>query len=432
MALLMIGILSFVSLPFVNAETFNIGIKVGESDPDVAGYQWYYFDSGCMIKTKSNFIDHIKLIFDGNLSTGINHNFGPGNDTMLLLVVFPNYYINNITFKPVFEGNASKYKTDSSNLLIYIGNEENWFTLPQYVEKTIQINGNIDSMRIWLDSNGTNHFYFNDVIINYTSTPTNLTEVIQAIEVLETTVNSLQNQIDNLTWQIDILNNTIIEMNNTINELNQTQNQILEDITNIWSTYNLLNSSIMNLIKEIEDLNITTNENITLLKNDLTLIGTDINNLYRSMENLTTNVTELSEIQVQINEITQDINNLNENITVIKSTMPSEYDDTILTNRVFQLESENTVLNAEIENLTTEIENLNEEIEKLKDDKDEPDNYVTFGALILGIVGILIATIAIILVSKKSGSQTPPIDKEEPEESIQPEKDENKVNEEKT
>lgn len=326
-----IGIFSYMVLPVVNAETFDIGTKIAESDPNSGGYRWYYFDSGCMIQTKPDYIDHVILIFDGNLNTGINHSFGLGNDTMKIWLVIP-YYITNLTFKPVFGGNASKYKYNTSNLLIYIGNEDNWFTLPQYVEETIQINGKIDSMRIWLDSNGTNHFYFNDVIINYTPSASNFDE--------------LQIQINDLTQQFNLLNTRINNLNNSITELNLTQDEILENITNLLATYNQLNESFVSFIDEFENLD----------------------------------------------------------------------------PRFLQLESENAALKLEVTNLKMEIENLTQEIEKLKDDQDEPDDSVVFGAYILGILGIILALVAIILISKKSGPRQTPPEKEESKDSITPEK----------
>jgi prefoldin subunit 5 len=410
--LIIIGILSSVVLPSVNAEVFDIGTKVSESDLDDNGYKLVYFDSGSRIYTEPDFINYTPSIFDGNESTGLDHDFGPGHDLMWVVLNFPYaYYVSNITIKPTFGGSTTNY-----TIYILIGEVYTpMITFRNSTEKAFQINGKITGISLLLYSEGTNHFYFNDVIINYTSTPTNLTEVIAAINILTNTVNSLQNQINNLTWQIDVLNNMISEMNNTINELNQTQLQILDNITNIWSSYNQLNSSIINLIKEIENLNITTNENITLIKNDLTLIGTDIYNLHQSMENLTNNVTELSKIQVQINKTTQDIHNLNQNITEIKNTMPSEYDDTILTNRVFQLESENAALSLEIENLTTEIE-------KLKDAQDEQDDPVAYGGFVFSILAILIAVVAIILATRKLGEQAPSPDKEESEDLTTPEK----------
>jgi hypothetical protein len=184
-----ICIFNYMVLPVVNAEIFDIGIKVAESDPDSGGYQWYYFDSGCMIRTKPDYINYVPLLFDGNETTGMDHNFSLGHDSMLIHLVFPNpYYVNNITFKPIFNGNASEY---NGNQLIYIGGVEFWFSLPFSEEKTIHINGTINTIRLWLDSNGTNHFYSNDVIIDYNLSPSNLDE--------------LQDQINNLTQQLYVI-----------------------------------------------------------------------------------------------------------------------------------------------------------------------------------------------------------------------------------
>ena len=323
-------------LPSVNAETFDIGEKISESDPDSSGNRLYYFDSGGMIRTKADYIDYVSLILDGNESTGIDHDFGPGHDRMVFYLVFP-YPLNvsNITLKPVFHGNASKYV--SSNLLIYIDSVEIWYDLPYGENKTIHINGTINTIRLYLDSNGTNHFYFNDMIINYTPSFSNIDEI--------------RDQINYLTAQFNLLNTRINELNNTINELNQTQD-ILENVTNLLATYNQLNESFTNFIDEIETLN----------------------------------------------------------------------------TRVLQLETENAALKLDVENLTTEIINLTSEIENIKSTEREriiekqPDNALVYAAFISGILGIILALVAIILISKKSGSQKPSTEDEESEDLINSEK----------
>lgn len=379
LAILVVCMLVSVVLPSVNAEVFDIGERV-ESDaiytPFTSGvYAWEY---------PKNATD----IFDGNLSTGIDYeNISlPG---MYFMLHFPYpIYVNNITVKTSFAGNKSLYQ-----ISLTLNDGIIYEALNQNDDTFISLNCSINYLVLSINDNGTDHFYFNDVIIDYTPSSANQSSINQAISYLTNTVNSLQNQINNLGNQITVLNNKM-------NELNQTQLQINENVTKLWSSFNQLNTTILSLTNEIDNLNSITKENITQIKNDLTSIETDIIDIYQSLDELTTNVTELSEIQDLIDQTTQNIIYLNANITEIKSTMPSEYDDTDLTTRVFQLESENAVLSNDIQNLTDEIENL-------KEDKEEPDDFVPLGGFVFGILGILIAVIAVILATRKSQPEKP-------------------------
>jgi predicted nuclease with TOPRIM domain len=387
LAVSIIGILFSVVLPSVNAEIFDIGERV-ESDA-------YYtpFTSGVYaLEFPRNTTD----IFDGNLSTGIDYeNISLSGMYFTLHFPYP-IYVNNITLKTSFAGNKSLY-----NIALLLNDGIVYEALNQNDDTFISLNCTINQLILTINDNGTDHFYFNDVIIDYTPSSANQSSINQAISYLTNTVNSLQNQINNLNQQI-------ADMNNTINSLNQSQLQILENLTTLHSNYNQINNSLMSLFNEIENLNITTTENITLLKDDLTLIESNINDIYQSLNDLTTNVTELSEIQNLIDQTTQDILYLNENITEIKNTIPSEYDDTALTTRVFQLESENAALSDQIQNLTDEMYNL-------KEDQDEPGNFVALGAFVFGILGILIAIVAVILATKKSESERSNKEKDESE-----------------
>jgi len=324
-----IGIFSYMFLPGMKAEIFDIGEKIRENE-----FGWYSFSSGVVVSTSADYIIYVPLIFDGNESTGIDHDFGPGHEYMDLSIYFPYpYNINNITIKPTFGGNASTYY-----LNIRYKNGFKSFGSGLSGQKTFQINCSIDSITLSLDSNGTNHFYFNDIIINYTPVLTEFSEI--------------QNQINDLKQQFNLLNNNIIELNNSISELNQTQSEIIENISDLHTTYKQLNESFVNFTDKIEKLN----------------------------------------------------------------------------NSILLLESENVALKLEIENLTTKIENLTLELEILKNTEKEkiiekqPDNSLVYGAFILGILGIIIALVAIFLISKKLGSQKSSIEKEESKDSSLPKK----------
>jgi len=314
-----IGIFSYMFLPGMKAEIFDIGEKIRENE-----FGWYSFSSGVVVSTSADYIIYVPLIFDGNESTGIDHDFGPGHEYMDLSIYFPYpYNINNITIKPTFGGNASTYY-----LNIRYKNGFKSFGSGLSGQKTFQINCSIDSITLSLDSNGTNHFYFNDVLIDYTPSLSNIDEI--------------RNQVNYLTTQFNLLNTLINELNNSINELNLTHDEILENVTNLSISYNQLNESFDSFIEEIETLN----------------------------------------------------------------------------TRILQLESENAVLNNEMGNLILDIENLTSEIENIKSIEKEriiekqPDNSLVYAAFISGILGIILALLAIILISKKSGPKQTPTEKE--------------------
>jgi prefoldin subunit 5 len=401
MALSIIGILNCVLVPIVNAETFDIGTRITESDIDLRNMKMIYFDSRSIVYTEPDYKDNITSIFDGNESTGIDHDFGPDHGYVIIELVFP-YALNvsNITVKPAFGGGSTNY-TFAVNC---DGMFSPWFTNKISTEETFQINCTIIGLLLELDNGGTNHFYFNDVIINYTPALSNLDE--------------LQDQIDNLTTQLDLLNTRINELNNSINTLNVTP----EEINYITDQLNYLNLRINELNYLIGILNVTPEE-INYITDQLNYLDLSINELNNSInimnltqEGIFMNVTNLFTSYNQFNEsftnFTNDIENLN--------------------SCVYQLESENDALKFEVGNLTMELENLTAEIETIKSTEREkiiekqPDNSLVYGAFILGILGIIIALVAIVLASKKLGSQTPPIDREESKDIINPEK---KINE---
>jgi hypothetical protein len=452
---MLLMILSIIFLPTVNAVNFDVGNRVSESDLEGSIRKWYTFDSGAMIGTNPDYIDYVQKIFDGNESTGIDYNFGSGHNRMLIYLVFPfPFNISNITFKPTFKGNSSEYVA-SGNLLIYARGVEIWFNVPNFVNKTIQLNFKVDTIRLWLDSNGTNHFSFNDVIINYTHRITDINESLIVMQNVLNSVNLLNNKFIYLSSQLSIAINRINNINNTVFNLNQIQQQISENISKLWTTYQLLNNSIVKfynefknlnsstfenitklwvtynqlnnsvtkLYKKVENINSTIYNNITLLENDLFIIQNEIIDFQLNLTNLLEDVNKIPEIQNQIDQTTFNINNLNENITEIKNTMPSEYDETTLVNRIIQLESENNNLKSEIFNNTAEIELLTSELEKIKTtDKEkviekEADNTVSYSAILLGILGIVIAILAITLLFKKLGKPPePPIEEPRTEE----------------
>jgi len=394
--LFLIIISSYVTLPKAEAEVFDIGEKVSESDFTITnfpGMKWYYFDSDCMVYANPDFINYTHLIFDGNLSTGIDHDFGSGKGVMFFIVQFPYpIYVSNFTFYHKYHDNSTRY-----HFAAFVKNSQNVYFDVINSTKTLHINGTITGFefRLYYSSGETEHIYFNDVIINYTKRPTDLNEIL---------------------YSIDGLNKKINDLNGMINITNNSHEQVWDNITDIWSEFDNLNKSITNMLISIDNLNNSFYENITRINNNLTTIEKELYNIKLNISNLSSNVSKISKLQESINQLFLDVKYINENITDIKNNLPDEYNDTDLKDRIFKLEANNSDLNEKIKNLTSEFESekaeLNKKIDELNSTlndlkgsgkdvqgKDQQFDYSVL-ALILVIIIIVIHLVTTVFVKR--------------------------------
>ena len=194
-------------------------------------------------------------------------------------------YIHNITLKPSFGGNTSRYTFS----ILY---SSEWLTVAkdENQEKTIQVNCIIDSIYLRLGHvNG--YFYFNDVIINYTP--------------------------------LLSINGKDINYNiNGNNNLSKIQNQLYFLELNI----NSITNDISNLQKDMNDLK----DKINNIKN----------NKQSSYDNAT--------LQEQINNLTQQINSIKGNLSKINNSIPLDYNDSALKSSMFILEYDNIIIKQKI------------------------------------------------------------------------------------
>jgi hypothetical protein len=302
--LLVICVMVFIILcnylPSTSAKTFNVGKKVSESEEGNMGHRWYYFDSGCIVQTDSDCIDYAPLIFDGNLSTGIDHDFGKPGYSKQFQINFP-YPLNvsKIIAKPIFNGSTSQY-----TIYLYYKNLHYMVAHNLMVEKTFKINGKLEGIYLELlhnQTNATDHIYFNDIIIEYTpdiSNITNLENIQKQIFKINQDINSIYNDIivlknDIIDIKENIKNNMPLEYNdsalqdqvyNLIQEINSLKENLTRINNSIPSKYN--DSSIKSNIFNVENENIFLNqqiENLTIKINNLTTelekISSDIQNL---------------------------------------------------------------------------------------------------------------------------------------------------------
>lgn len=196
-----IGILSCIFLPGVNAEIFDIG-EIMESDLELASPVYHPFTSGAIVRADDLEINLTSLIFDGNLNTGIEKNYSMRFLDWKVYFRFP-LYVNNITIKPRFGNGSSNF-----TLTVFVVDTiDRGFNLAYHAsgEKVFQMNCYLSAIDFEIYPNGTDQFYFNDVIINYDPTLSIPDE--------------LQDQIDNLTAQIIVLNNEIENLTSEIEDL---------------------------------------------------------------------------------------------------------------------------------------------------------------------------------------------------------------------
>jgi len=207
------------------------------------------------------------------------------------------------------------------------------------------------------------------------------------INALTTNITTLQNQTQNLTNQINAINSTLKTMN-------QTQQGIIENITNLWTSYNQLNTSITQLEDVIQNLNQTSSENFKWIEENLTTIKTDIDNIQNILDSIPKNETYLTGIQDQITKNSEDIIKLNDNITQIINSIPSEYNDTALRNRISALETENAQLREDLNALNKNKKEKDDDDEK-KEKKYESLAYAGTG---MGTTGLIIGLIAVAML----------------------------------
>jgi hypothetical protein len=316
---IMMFVFGSILLPSVNAETFDIGQKL---ESDMLIYQFQPFTSGAYIEAAGEHERNLSsAIFDGNLSTGINQTVIDNQLNFRLYFLQP-LYVNNITIKPKFGNRKSDY--DLSFNIFYttkgpsiVGGDEKFFL----------INGFISGLGLVIYPNGTNQFYFNDIIINHT--PLNSGQVPT-----------------NYQPQINQINQELYSIKNNINSLEVN----IENITNnLTSEYN--DSALKNELQtKIDQLNLEINaleENITQINNNLPLEYND------------------SALKLLVNDLTQELASTKEDITKIRNNLSSEYDDSGVKSSIFNLESNNVFMSLKIVNLTIKIENLTSELEKI-------------------------------------------------------------------
>jgi predicted nucleic acid-binding Zn-ribbon protein len=401
-----------------DAKVLDVGTKQTQSDVGM-----FIFSSGAVVTVDQGHEDALTCIADGNLSTGLDRVF-PGKTVLRYYISLPyTIFIHNITTYPSYNGSASNYALN-------VAYKDAWSTVVGYSNQPVFVNVNctIDTIFLDLSHVSSNHFYFNDVIIHYTPAPKNGTGLDQAIADVADDLNDLEDRVDDLEGRLDDVEDQIEyildyleQLNITMTNIEQNQQWLLENITEIFSIYDQLNQTVVNLAEDITYVNSSLTESITVLETELNEVHMDITNMYLSIQNLTGDASVISEIWELVNVTVEDVRDVADELVKIRDSILPQYNDTALQERVLQLEAENSGLRDDLQRqagenaaMGSELENVSRELEDIRslleeggggeqsytkegeaEGDKEGDSTISLLALVLAIIGVIMAAAAV-------------------------------------
>jgi prefoldin subunit 5 len=224
------------------------------------------------------------------------------------------------------------------------------------------------------------------IIIRVYSSPSSITYAINKINATppqDPAIKILQNQVKDLQTNMTNAQTQIQQLTQQINIMNNTQKQMLVNITNLWNAFDKLNASLTDLTDIVNNINTSQNysKNITWIEQNITHIKQDISKLF---SNDTSNYYSLlTDLQIT----NRWLMNLSDQFYLLANDTSKIYNDTALKNQIAQLQKENAQLRANIDTLN-----------KTKNEKTiekRADNTVSYGAIALGIVALIVGIIAI-------------------------------------
>jgi len=328
--------------PGAKGITFHIG---DPRDSDIDEGQ-FLFTSGVILSMNEYEPLNFSKIFDGNLSTGFDQTYSFWSSLYIEMVFPQGLNITNITAKPSFGAGKSNYSIEAhlphNPIMIYDN---------QVAERTFHLNCSITSLVLIIYETGTDHFYFNDLIINYSLGNYNSSQVLQAVNDLSKSVDIISYRLQNLSSRIDTLNVRFNALNDTFNNLNLTDSdKILENITNLWDFCKRQNSTLNEFLKNFDELNRSVRENITDLWQTNKELNQSIINLTQKLDNL-----NLSEPK-NLTQLQNEQKALAENVSTLKQ-LYNEQNSTIAA-----LEHELSDLNASVKENITDLFALNSQL----------------------------------------------------------------------
>ena len=215
----------------VHAETFELGEKEKEMVENNVGYTnstYMYYDSGAVVTCQWEFKDYIPLILDGNTSTGMNFT-NSGYDFIIgITIQWENgIYVDSIKVLNEFQGKRFDYQVGLC--LDKIRGFQ--FILDGDTGGKDKANGRefkVDcliygiSLNIFANPYGSEDFYFNDLIINYTPAADlddDDDDDDDDAEDLQSRIDDLEAQNTFLTTEVDNLKTENAKLQEDVNTL---------------------------------------------------------------------------------------------------------------------------------------------------------------------------------------------------------------------
>ena len=130
----------------------------------------YTYSSGAEIYCPAEFKDNIKNIFDGNTSTGLDQSSSLNYAVFHLAFPYP-LNVSTITVMNTYNATTCTY-----NLAAFTPYSEAGIAGSATVGKTYHINHTIVALDLTIQRM-FGRYCFNDVLINYTPNPQNITEI---------------------------------------------------------------------------------------------------------------------------------------------------------------------------------------------------------------------------------------------------------------
>jgi len=222
-----------------------------------------------------------------------------------------------------------------------------------------------------------------------------------AIKELQDQVKELQTNTSAAIFELQILENQYHFLTSIVLNVYSLQNATLEILNNLLSSYDLLNKTLNELNTTVNNINTSTSQNISRIEHNITQIDADLYDIHNQITVLSKDEDNITDIQGQLHSILENITHIYGSIQEVKNTMPkpcncTDYGTTIgyLQNEILQLQKENAQLRANIDTLN-----------KTKNEKTiekRADNKVSYGAIALGIVALIVAIIAIMTRKPKT------------------------------
>jgi len=250
---------------------------------------------------------------------------------------------------------------------------------PQFIEA---VNGFINAVVM---QNGTVNFVgyvYNSTMMPISGATVTLTITIPTIGTKTLTATTASNGSFSLSFQVPLLSSSISLVSSYLISGSLTVTYGPHTVT-----YQVLMTAIPNYYQVISELN----TEITTLKGELAALNSTIATLESEISTLN---GSLATVNAKISQLSSELASVNSTISSLNSevsTLSSEY---------HTLSGEVSTLNTQISTLNSTVGTLNSEISSLKGTVSTLTT-LAYGGIIAGIIGLIVAIVAIVLVMRR-------------------------------